>query len=346
MTSGDRFTAERASDERFTVVIPTRNRPLGVMAMLRYLRVDLGWTCPVVVVDQSDDGGTALARALQDGDVAGVQHLRQRERGTGVARNAGARLVRTAWLLLLDDDVRPARGYLEAIGAHIDANPWLDAVQPGLEQRAPWEEYQRDPAAWLAKRATMPPERIAPTPAWDGVRWFTNSPRTGFGALTVGVASGNLAISRRAFVGVGGFDEQIQGRGDDSEFGVRLWWYGYRVCILPQPVAFHLREPHGGTRGAVSRWERLLAPEPPVGWVYFHLKWFPGTPLADMRREYLRGALRRPWTLPVRLLRFRKSLSIARARLASGPRYLSKPQPRDAGEAARYESRQVAEVAP
>jgi GT2 family glycosyltransferase len=79
---------------------------------------------------------------------------------------------------------------------------------------------------------------------------FTNSPRIGFGALTIGVASANLAIARRAFAGVGGFDEQIEGRGDDSELGVRLWWYGYRVSILPQPVAFHLREPHGGTRRA------------------------------------------------------------------------------------------------
>jgi GT2 family glycosyltransferase len=331
--------------ERFTVVIPTRNRPLGVTAMLRYLRMDLRWSCPVVVVDQSDDGGAALARALEVEGVAEVVLVRQRERGTGVARNAGARLAATEWLLLLDDDVRPALGYLESIAAYIDANPWLDAVQPGLEQRTAWEEYTRDPAGWLERRAAQPHERAAPTPAWDGVRWFTNSPRTGYGALTVGVASGNLAISRRAFEGVGGFDEQIEGRGDDSEFGVRLWWYGYRVCILPQPVAFHLREPHGGTRQATSRWQRLLAPAPPVGWVYFHLKWFPGTPLGAMRREYLRGAWRRPWTLPVRLLRFRRSLAAARIRLASGPRYLSPPAPRDSTHTADDASRPVAVTA-
>jgi GT2 family glycosyltransferase len=98
------------------------------------------------------------------------------------------------------------------------------------------------------------PRRVARRAGGHGARahaaGFTNSPRIGFGALTIGVASANLAIARRAFAGVGGFDEQIEGRGDDSELGVRLWWYGYRVSILPQPVAFHLREPHGGTRRA------------------------------------------------------------------------------------------------
>jgi hypothetical protein len=117
------------------------------------------------------------------------------------------------------------------------------------------------------------------------------------------------------------------------------------VCILPEPVAFHLREPHGGTRQTTSRWRRLLAPDPPVGWLYFYLKWFPGTPLDDMAREYLRGALRRPWTLPVRMIRLRKSTELARARLAAGPRYLSPPKPRDASYQSNAATRQEAEIA-
>ncbi|HEU4630572.1 MAG TPA: glycosyltransferase [Gemmatimonadaceae bacterium] len=312
-----------------TVVVPTRNRAASVLALLRHLRLELQWSCPVVVVDQSDDGGAALAAGLREAPFADVVQLRQEARGTGTARNAGARLAGTPWLLLLDDDVRPARGYLQTLQRYVADHPWVDAVQPGLEQRAAWEAYCREPDHWLAEHRRAPAVRHRPREDWDGVRWFTNSPRTTHGALTIGVASGNLLISRRAFFGAGGFDEQIEGRGDDSEFGLRLWWYGYRVSICPQAMAFHLREEHGGTRDGRSRWSRLLEPDPPVGWVYFYRRWFPGAPYRQMWRAHLLAGLRRPWALPVRAVRLWKALRGAEARFRVGPRLLAAPVPRD-----------------
>jgi GT2 family glycosyltransferase len=310
----------------FTVIIPTRNRPACVLALLQYLRQDLGWTCPVIVVDQSDDRGAALADRLSTGELGSVLHRPQEERGTGVARNAGARLARTDWLLLLDDDVRPARGYLEALCRFIAQNPWLDAVQPGLKQRDAWDAYRQDPERWLAERHSKPPARFRLPESWDAVRWFIGSPRSRYEVLTIGVGSGNLAISQRAFEGVGGFDEHIEGRGDDAEFGLRLWWYGYRTCVFPYAVAFHLREAEGGLRPVRSRWERLLDPDPAVGWMYFYLKWFPGAIYRSLVRYYVwRAVIVRPWVLPVKWLRLWRSIALAKARLRSGPRYLSPP---------------------
>jgi GT2 family glycosyltransferase len=316
--------------DSFTVVIPTRNRPAAAFELLRYLREELGWACPVVIVDQSDDGGEALASLLRDGRLAGVRHRPQKERGTGFARNAGASVAQTAWLILLDDDVWPTRDYLETLARYIAENPWLDAVQPGLKQRDEWDAYRQDPERWLAERRRKPPARKPPPPSWDAVKWFIGNAWTRYETLTIGVASGNLAISRRAFVGAGGFDEQIEGRGDDSEFGLRLWWYGYRVGVFPTAVAFHLREEHGGTRdsGLSSRWHRLLVPEPAVGWTYFHLKWFPGHVAWQMVREHALLGAKRPWTLPIKLVRLWRSFDLARERLRTGPRYMAPPVPR------------------
>jgi GT2 family glycosyltransferase len=321
---------EAAAPERFTVVVPTRNRPRTALELARYLRLELGWRCPIVLVDQSDDDGRELAAALRDAALDAVTHLPSRARGTGAARNAGVRAAGSEWLLFLDDDVRPAHGYLETLERYIDEHPWLDAVQPGLEQRAAWGAYQRDPEAWLrARRERRTHERLPPPEWWDGAQWFTGSPRAGYETHTIGVASGNLAIARAAYVGAGGFDEQIVGRGDDSEFGLRLWWYGYTIRVCPHAVAFHLHEERGGTRGTLSWRERLLRPEPAVGWLYLYLKWFPGEPFRQLRAAQRRSALRRPWSYPIKLLRFRRSLRAAEARLREGARLFAPPVPRD-----------------
>ena len=42
-----------SAPERFTVVVPTRNRPRAALELARYLRLELGWRCPIVIVDQS-----------------------------------------------------------------------------------------------------------------------------------------------------------------------------------------------------------------------------------------------------------------------------------------------------
>jgi GT2 family glycosyltransferase len=224
--------------------------------------------------------------------------------------------------------VRPAEGYLETLSQFIAENSWLDAVQPGLDQWDAWNEYQSEPNRWLTNRWEKPRIRKDYPVGWNSLLFFTSSPWARYETLTIGVASGNLAISRQSFMGVGGFDEQIDGLGDDREFGLRLWWYGYRVCMFPGAVAFHLREAQGGLRQTKSRWARLFNPDPAIGWVYFHLKWFPGDPYQQMIRQLIVKWSKRPWTLPIKLVRLRRSISLAKVRLKSGPRYISLPVPR------------------
>jgi len=60
----------------------------------------------------------------------------------------------------------------------------------------------------------------------------------------------NASILRRAFLDVGGFDEQFRGNsyGDDYDLAMRLQNEGHRLVYRPGPVLIHLRSPMGGLR--------------------------------------------------------------------------------------------------
>ncbi len=308
---------------RFTLLIPTRNRPERAFELLCYVRKQLGWKIPILVADQSDDCGARLAELLEQSALQGIGHFVDNRRGANSGRNETARRAHTDWLLLLDDDVRPAAGYLERLEEFLEANPWVDVVQCATEQREAWREYLN--GDW---RPSNDGRRRSCPPDWSGIQWFTSSPWAGYEALPIGLGAGNMAISREAYLNSGGFDERICGPGEDREFGLRLWWLGYRCCLCPGAVAFHLHEPLGGRREVRSRIRALFNPEPSPSWIYFHLKWFPGRPSMELIVSYVLKFAREPWKLPVKCLRLWRSVRAARKLLAAGPLYCSVPAPR------------------
>lgn len=316
-------------DSLFTVVIPTRNRSDLVYELIKYLRVDLKWCCTIVVVDQSDDDGSGLSHLLDEHPLKSVLHIIDERRGTSRGRNLGALKTETEWLLFLDDDVRPEHNYLKNMHDYIQENNWVDVVHLGLEQADEWEVYCKNTDVWCARKYKKDRAlRLLNPRMVTASNWFTNSPASNYESMTIGIASGNFAIKRKVFQTIGGFDEQIDGFGEDRELGVRLWWYGYRVVYYPGATAFHLRAAHGGIRTYASRWNNLLAPEPPPGWLYFYLKWFPGKPFREMVAYYILKWAKRPWTLPIKFIRIWHSFKIAKERISEGPIYIETPTPR------------------
>ena len=317
------------SEERFTVVIPTRNRLAIVLDLLGYLRQGLRWTGPIIVVDQSDDGGAELARRLREDGLTGVDHYPHLERGVSHARNAGALRARTEWLVFLDDDMRPARDYLSSAASFVQANPWVDAVQGLKEDRAGWDLYSADKAGWRTSRHRQALLERADMTGASGAWWFLIHRRAPYPTLSIGVSGSNLVVRKKAFLGAGGFDGQMHEWGEDMEFGVRLWWYGYRVCFCPELAAFHLHAPVGGNRGSRKGIvQRLFEPQPSPSWLYLHLQWLPGLPYRQLLTHYLLKSARRPWTFPVHLVRLLRAARIARQRAIAGPQYAQAPCPR------------------
>lgn len=136
-----------SQDFRFSVIIPTHNRP---RLLARCLESVLTQTFPtdcyeVIVVD--DGSGPATARVLQPYAASRrVRALRQAQQGWGAARQAGAQVARYEQLAFLDDDCAAPPGWLAAYAmvyaAHPDAAGVAGGLRPGPRVNvAGWKQY-------------------------------------------------------------------------------------------------------------------------------------------------------------------------------------------------------------
>jgi len=111
--------------ETLSIVICTRNRPVALAACIESLRTQIRRADEVIVVD----GSTARLPARMR------RRLRKRLGGTRIRfvatppglprqRNLGATLAHGSVVVFLDDDVVLERGYLEAIAAVYENDPY------------------------------------------------------------------------------------------------------------------------------------------------------------------------------------------------------------------------------
>jgi GT2 family glycosyltransferase len=182
-----------------SIVIPTRAR-------LPYLEVALASIAPqatpvgaeIIVVD--DAGPSAAARALAERFGARYEP-HDRPRGLNVARNAGARRARGELVVFVDDDVRAAPGWLDALlGAareHADVEVFTGPIRPALEGDAPRScGHEAPPITSL----DLGERDVDARYAWGA----------------------NMAIRRGALERVGPFDESLEHGGDEQEWQDRL----------------------------------------------------------------------------------------------------------------------------
>ena len=100
---------------RFSVIVPTYDRPGHIAACLASLRrlERPGGAIEIVIVN---DGGSALPTGTSD-DSEGcvVRVIEQANAGPAMARNTGAMIARGELLAFTDDDCRPEPGWLDGV---------------------------------------------------------------------------------------------------------------------------------------------------------------------------------------------------------------------------------------
>ena len=183
------------SDIRFSVIVPTYDRPKHIeacVASLRRLERPAG-TLEIVIVN---DGGSALPAGLSDdvGDGCDVRMVEQANAGPAAARNTGARMARGTFLAFTDDDCRPEPGWLVAFDAALREHP--DALAGGRTLNAidsPFAEASQLLADFVSSYFD----------GGAGGRFFT---------------SNNIAVARAQFLAAGGFDTSFPfSAGEDRE---------------------------------------------------------------------------------------------------------------------------------
>nr|WP_239523574.1 mycofactocin biosynthesis glycosyltransferase MftF [Geodermatophilus normandii] len=113
-----------------TVVVPVRDRTVGVVRLLAALRADPDTAgARVLVVDDGSADAAALAAAAAAGGAEVLRH--DRSRGPAAARNTGLRAATTEAVAFLDSDCVSRPGWLGTLLPHL-ADPRLAVVAPRI----------------------------------------------------------------------------------------------------------------------------------------------------------------------------------------------------------------------
>jgi len=225
-------TANSGRTDGISVVIPTRGRVPLVRAAVESLQIagkrlagDHAWE--VVLVDDSPGPEAGTLQSLAE-RTAHVRYCRGPAR-VGAKRNHGAAEARYDHLVFLDSDCTASESFLVAhlAAAQRQVAPSgrpVGAIAGPVQMAA-------DADSWRTRLADYSPLFNAPF-GWPAqyaeVYWSCTA---------------NLAVSRRNFEAVGGFDEQtftVVG-GEDVDFCLRLQDGGYAICTEPGAVAVHTR---------------------------------------------------------------------------------------------------------
>lgn len=191
-------------DPVITVVIPTYNRAVEVLAAVQSVLEQTGPSLSVVVVDDgSTDDTVDRLRALTD---RRVTVLVAPHEGVTAARNRGAAVATTRWLTFLDSDDRAMPGWLAAFAAALDAGAQLVSCSAAL----------RYPDGTTHTPGPMP---LGPA----------------FGSVTAHFLAGCFAVPRELFDAVGGYLPGLH-YAENTELGLRLGaevqWRGARWVAI------------------------------------------------------------------------------------------------------------------
>jgi len=192
-------------------------------------------TVDVVMVDNASTDGTPQAMAT-----TGRARLIEtgRNLGYGSAANIGARDADAEWLVICNPDIEWHPGALDALLEGADRWPAAAAFGP--------EILEPDGAVYPSARA-LPSLRTGIGHAlfarmWPGNPWSRRYRGATDGReRPAGWLSGScVAVRRRAFEAIGGFDLGYFMFFEDVDLGLRLGRAGYASVYLPTAVVTHL----------------------------------------------------------------------------------------------------------
>jgi GT2 family glycosyltransferase len=203
---------------RFTIVVPTRNRPrqlvacLEAVGVLRYPR-EAHETLVVV-----DGGGPIRPDVARAAERARARLVSQPAAGPATARNRGATEARGEVLAFLDDDCAPDPDWLRELDAALAAIPGCGAGGRTVNA-LPDNRYASASQALI-----------------DYLYGYYNRESARDPMFT----TNNLALPLAGFLEVGGFDTRFsRAGGEDRELCLRWARSGRRIVYAPRAIVGH-----------------------------------------------------------------------------------------------------------
>jgi len=198
---------------RFSVIIPTYNSIATLIPLLESLKKQTLPDFEVILVDDGSTDGTENVVGQYD-----IQYHRMPERrGPAAARNYGAKLARSEWLVFTDADTLFADDTVERIDRSLQECTMDALVGTYAGKPANTGFMPRYKALWEALAIdgvlTAHNEKFVPYTAW--------APRPG-------------VVRKEVFERLGGFNESFHGADlEDIDLGYRMAAAGYRNYFVP-----------------------------------------------------------------------------------------------------------------
>lgn len=206
--------------QAFTVIIPTHNRPQYLEQALASILCQTGERPRIIVVD--DNSEKPAIELMDPAHRLACEYLRNSPgRGVSSARNQGAAMAESEWLVFLDDDDWLAPDFFSAVQACIARN--AGKVDLVWSTKIPVKES-------ALKSSGVPAVKLSAT-----TNTATNSDTDLAGLMDV-TCSG-MAIRCDAFAAVGGFDQALS-VSEDRDLIFKLLSNGCRAVQAPEAGLF------------------------------------------------------------------------------------------------------------
>ena len=256
-----------------SVVIPAYNAEATIAEQLDALEAQTFSGAWELIV--ADNGSTDSTRTLAESYRDRIPHLKvvdaSESKGAAAARNQGARAAVGEFLAFCDADDRVDTKWLSAMAEALERNEFVtggidhDLLNPGAE--ASWH--------WRSHVTTLP----------VALRFLPYA------------LSGNMAVSREAFVGVGGFPEDLRAVGEDIAISWNLQLAGHELHFEPAAVVAYRHK-----RDQRSLWHqyRQFGIADPVLFKRFRERGMPSQRIGTVLAGYVRLALKIPALISAR----------------------------------------------
>lgn len=219
---------------KISFIVLTYNRTDALLAVLRSLAGQCGAGHEVLI---ADDGSTPQQVDLLYKNCPAfecpVRHVWHRDTGftAAAARNLGAHFAEGDYLVFLDGDCVPSKGFVKAQTRLAEQGLFVNGSRVLLSERLTARvvngkiDLLRQPAAfWWQARLRGDSNKLLHMLYWP---WSLFRVKQGF--RWHGIRSCNLAVWRHDFVAINGFDETFEGWGhEDADLVLRLSHQGIR----------------------------------------------------------------------------------------------------------------------
>jgi N-acetylglucosaminyl-diphospho-decaprenol L-rhamnosyltransferase len=239
MNAADAAAGAAREGATLGVVIVNYNTSRQTVACLDSVASATALTTRVIVVDNGSVDDSVSAIRSTHGEVTIVEA--GENLGFATAVNAGARLLATPYLVLLNPDTVVLPGALDALVEFAQVNPQY-SVYGGRTLRP---DGSTDPSSCWAQASlwSLTSFAIGTSTLFRRSALFDPESLGGWERDTVRevpIVTGCLLLARRAdWERLGGMDERFFLYGEDAEFALRAQRLGMRAVIVPEATIIH-----------------------------------------------------------------------------------------------------------